>query len=72
MAGKRARVVVTKESTSGRNLEFHNNNTGRDMTRAQFVKEIEQGECDGYHIRVVNGVKTPAANPNDRECDNLG
>lgn len=72
MAGKRPRVVVTQESDSGRNLKFHNNNTGQDMSRRQFVREIEQGRCKGYHVRNINGVKTPAANPNDRDCDNLG
>lgn len=66
------RVTVTRESDTGRNLGFHDNKTGADMTRAVFVKQIEQGNYDGYHVRKVNGVKTPASNPNGRESDNLG
>lgn len=37
------RIKVTKESVTGRNLEFHDNFTGKDMTRSQFVKEINNG-----------------------------
>jgi len=66
------RVTVTQESDSGRNQRFHDNKTGADMTRAAFVKQIEQGNYGGYHVREINGVKTPASNPNGRDSDNLG
>lgn len=66
------RVTVTSESDSGRNLKFHDNKTGADMTRAGFVKQIERGNYDGYHVREINGVKTPVSNPNRSERDNLG
>ena len=69
MANKR--VTVTKESQSGRNQKFHDNRTGTDMTRAQFVKEIENGNYPNYHVRRVHGVKTPASNPDDSEDNNL-
>ncbi len=32
------RVKVTQENSSGRNTKFHDNFTGKDMTRNQFVK----------------------------------
>ena len=35
----RKRINVTKESDSGRNQKFHDNRTGDDMTRSQFVKK---------------------------------
>jgi len=66
------RVTVTKESDTGRNLGFQDNITGAEMTRAGFVKQIEQGKFDNYHVREINGVKTPVSNPNGRESDNLG
>jgi hypothetical protein len=65
-------VRVTQESDSGRNQKFHDPKTGREMTRAQFVNEIEQGKYPGYHVREVNGVKTPASNPDKSEGNNLG
>jgi hypothetical protein len=68
----RKRVTVTSEAESGRNQRFHDNYTGADMTRSQFVREIERGNYDGFHVRVVNGVKTPVSNPDGRARNNLG
>lgn len=67
----RKRVTVTQESSSGRNQKFHDNYTGNDMTRAGFVREIEQGNYDNYHVRRVNGVKTPVSNPDGTRNNNL-
>ena len=66
------RVKVTHESDSGRNLRFHDNFTGAGMTRAEFVRAIERGDYANHHVRVVNGVKTPAANPDGNRRNNLG
>lgn len=65
------RVTVTRESDSGRNERFHDNSTGQDMTRAGFVKKIEQGKYPSYHVRKINGVKTPASNPDGNSNNNL-
>lgn len=67
----RKRVKVTHESDSGRNKGFHDNYTGEDLTRTQFVKKIEAGEYTNYHIRKINGIKTPVSNPDDSEANNL-
>ena len=67
----RKRITVTQESSTGRGLKFHDNRTGADMTRAQFVKQIEAGKYPNYHVRKLSGVKTPASNPDDREYNNL-
>jgi hypothetical protein len=64
-------VVVTVESESGRNQKFHDNKSGKNMSRAEFVKEIESGNFDDYHIRKVNGLKTPVSNPDKKEGNNL-
>ena len=70
MAGKR--IKVTSESDSGRNQVFKDTVTSQEMTRAQFVKQIEQGTYPNYHVREVNGVKTPVSNPDQSENNNLG
>ncbi len=64
-------VEVTKESSTGRNQKFHDKKTGVDMTRAEFVKEIEKGNYPDYHVRKINNKKTPASNPNGSTGDNL-
>lgn len=65
------RITVTKESNSGRNEEFKDNETGILMTREEFVKKIELGEYPDYHIRDINGIKTPVSDPDLNECNNL-
>lgn len=64
-------VIVTNESDSGRNRHFHDNKSGRDMSRTEFVKEIKQGNFPDYHVRKVNGLQTPVSNPDRRESNNL-
>lgn len=66
------RVSVTKESPSGRNIAFRDNKTGQKMTRNQFVQQINKGNYQNYHIRTINGVKTPASNPDRSTRNNLG
>jgi len=64
-------VVVTSENDSGRNLKFYDKKSGIDMTRADFVKQIESGNFSDYHVRVINGIKTPVSNPDGKEGNNL-
>lgn len=66
------KVKVTKENSTGRNTNFQDTSNGKNMTRSQFVKEIENGNYSGYHVRNINGVKTPVSNPNGKKGDNLG
>lgn len=67
----RKRVSVTKESPTGRNQKFRDNYTKQEMSRAEFVKEIQKGKYDNYHVRTINGVKTPASNPDANTNNNL-
>ena len=69
MAG---RIKVIKESDSGRNEKFHDNRTGKNMSRPQLVQKIEEGQYPNYHIRKIDGVKTPVSNPDKSEGNNLG
>lgn len=68
----RQRVTVTHESNSGRNQKFHDNYSGADMTRSQFVREINNGNYQNYHVRNINGIATPVSNPDSTRNNNLG
>lgn len=66
------RISVLNEDETGRNEKFKDNLNGREMTRSQVVKEIEKGNYENYHIRVINDIKTPVSNPDKSENNNLG
>nr|DAE62102.1 MAG TPA: hypothetical protein [Caudoviricetes sp.] len=66
------RVSVTRESSTGRNTNFHDNYTGANMTRAQFVRQINNGNYENYHVRNINGIDTPVSNPDSSSKNNLG
>ena len=66
------RITVTRESSTGRNERFHDNYSGKNMTRSQFVTEIKRGNYEHYHVRSVNGVATPVSNPDKTSSNNLG
>lgn len=68
----RKRVSVVRESDSGRNELFQDNSSGDVMDRQKFVARIENGDYPRYHVRIVNGIPTPASNPDDSENNNLG
>lgn len=65
------RITVTRESDSGRNERFRDSQTGKEMSRGEFVREIEKGKYPDYHVREINGVPTPASNPDKSEQNNL-
>lgn len=67
----RKKISVTNESKTGRNLGFHDNYNNKDMTRPKLVQKIEKGEYPNYHIRKINGVKTPVSNPDKTKDNNL-
>ncbi len=69
MANKRVKVTI--ESDSGRNQRFYDNRNGQDMSRPEFVRQIEQGKHPNYHVREINGVKTPVSNPDKSQNNNL-
>ncbi|NQY73466.1 MAG: hypothetical protein HRT90_01745 [Candidatus Margulisbacteria bacterium] len=70
--GSGKKVVVKKEKSTGRNETFWDTSTSIKMTRAVFVKEIESNNYPDYHVRVINGIKTPASNPDSKSVNNLG
>lgn len=42
------------------------------MTRSQFVREINKGNYENYHVRNINGLPTPVSNPDSKRNNNLG
>jgi len=64
-------VKVTAEDDSGRNQKFHDDKSGKNMSRAEFVNQIEQGKFPDYHVRKINGLNTPVSNPDRSEGNNL-
>lgn len=68
----RKRVTVTSEDRTGRNLKFRDNYKDKNMTRQEFVKEINLGNYPNYHIRKINGLLTPVSNPDKSQNNNLG
>lgn len=69
---KRPRISVTSENATGRNETFRDNVTGNVMSASQFVNQIERGSYPDYHIRNINGIKTPVSNPDKNKSNNLG
>jgi len=68
--GKRVKVI--SENKKSENRLYQDTITKKKMTKKEFVKEIENGSYENYHVRKINGVKTPASNPDKSEENNLG
>ena len=64
-------VRTIRETDTGRNIKFIDIKTKETMTRSQFVKEIENGNYQSYHIRDINDIKTPVSNPDKKTSNNL-
>ena len=62
---------ITQNST-GRNITFKDISSGTKMTRSQFVTKIENNKYSDYHVRTINGIKTPCSNPDKSERNNWG
>ena len=62
---------ITQNST-GRNITFKDVSLGTEMTRSQFVAKIENNKYSDYHVRTINGIKTPCSNPDKSARNNLG
>lgn len=67
----RKRVSTVSQTKTGRNTRFKDNFKGNSMTRSQFVKKIKNGSYSKYHVRNINGVATPASNPDGSKNNNL-
>lgn len=66
------RITVTQETPTGRNSRFHDNETGKDMSRPEFVRAIRDGKYPDYHVRNISRTPTPVSNPDRSVNNNLG
>ena len=68
-------LKVTKESLTGRNLEFQNTGNNEKITTIELVKRLETGNSaynEGYYIKHQNGQKYIVSKPDGNEKNNLG
>lgn len=68
-------LKVTKESNTGRNLEFQNIGNNEKLTAKELVKRLETGNSaynDGYYIKHQNGQKYIVSKPDGNDKNNLG
>lgn len=67
-------VITIAENSTGRNIKFKDTETNRSFNRKDFVSKIENTNSkykDTYHIRKINGTKTPVSNPDKSSRNNL-
>lgn len=67
-------VIVTKEKSSGRNLEFKDVKTKEEMASAKFVKKIERNisnYTEDYYVGKQNGLKTLVSKLDEKAKNNL-
>lgn len=67
-------VITIAENSTGRNTKFKDTSNNRTFSREDFVSKIENTNSkyhDIYHIRKINGIKTPASNPDTSSKNNL-
>lgn len=77
MAQKRANrgpsLTVTKQSKTGKNTEFRNDQTGEIFSLAKVLSAIEKGKYPDYHpVKPSKGTKFVRSNPDRNKRNNLG
>lgn len=65
-----AKIKATSENKTGRNTHFDVGSRSN-VTRAQVVREIKNGQHPDYHVREINGVLTPVSNPDKTTNNNI-
>ena len=68
-------LKVTKESSSGRNLEFQNIGNNEKLTASELISRLETGNSaynDGYYIKHQDGKKYIVSKQEKKKKNNLG
>lgn len=68
-------LKVTKESDTGRNVEFQNIGNNEKLTDKELITRLETGNSvynDRYYIKHQNGEKFIVSKPDGNKKDNLG
>ena len=68
-------LKVTKESLTGRNIEFQNKRNNEKLTATELIKRLETGNSaynEGYYIQHQGRQKYIVSKPDGNEKNNLG
>ncbi|KHM52401.1 hypothetical protein NZ47_05065 [Anaerovibrio lipolyticus] len=65
------RLTVTKESNTGRNIEFRDNMTGEIISDKEAIKRTENGMYTDYMVQIRYGKKTLVSKPDGDKNNNL-
>ncbi len=68
---KSKRLVVTKETKTGRNEEFRDTKTNEILSRKEVVKRIKDGIYKDYIVKIIDGIETPVSKPDGKSKNNL-
>lgn len=72
----KAKLKVTKETKTGKNIEFQDTRNNKKMTDRQLIKQLETGNSsynDDYSVKHdKNGNKYVASKPDRSKKNNLG
>lgn len=73
---RQAKLVVTKENKTGRNIEFQDTRNNRKMTNTDLISRLKTGNSsynEDYYINTdKNGKKYVSSKPDGKEKNNLG
>lgn len=68
-------LKVTKESSTGRNIEFQNKRNNEKLTATELIKRLETGNSvynERYYIKHQGRQKYIVSKPDGNEKNNLG
>jgi hypothetical protein len=64
-------IRAITQTPTGRNTKFKNIKTRKTITLEKFIREIQKGNYNGYHIRKMNNKKVPVSNRDKFKGNNL-
>ena len=71
-----AKLVVTKENKTGRNIEFQDTRNNRKMSNIELISKLKAGNSsynEDYYINTdKNGKQYVSSKPDRKEKNNLG
>ncbi|MFC3679111.1 DUF3892 domain-containing protein [Bacterioplanoides pacificum] len=67
---KSENISGNADGKNGENQSYTIRGRG-EVSRAQLVREVNNGQHEGVHVQCVNGTNYVRANPNSRSCDNI-
>jgi len=66
------RLKVTKETSTGLNVQFEDTKTKETLNRTQVIERIDNGKYSGYDHYLRQGKKVIRSKPDGNTKNNLG